>query len=99
LPIERATTIDLGVGHSRSRRCRPTRLLLQDLLLAGRPTIGVIEALDHSGIWQQLLPSGRTCDPGRSTTRITVSPSIGIYWKRSPMGRSWRRRSIDQTCS
>ncbi len=32
------------------------RTLLQNLLLAGRPAIAVIEALDHYGIWQQLLP-------------------------------------------
>ena len=32
------------------------RDLFQDLLLAGRPTIGVVEALDHHGLWEQLVP-------------------------------------------
>jgi [protein-PII] uridylyltransferase len=32
------------------------RELFQDLLLAGRPTIGVVEALDHHGLWEPLVP-------------------------------------------
>src|SRR6476620_9960886 len=35
---------------------REARVLFRDLLLAGRPTIGVVEALDHHGLWEQLLP-------------------------------------------
>ena len=33
-----------------------TRDLFVDLLLAGRPAIAIIEALDHRGIWARLLP-------------------------------------------
>ena len=33
-----------------------TRDLFIDLLLAGRPAIAIIEALDHRGVWARLLP-------------------------------------------
>jgi len=58
LPIERATLDRLGARPLVLPTVWPAeaRGLLQDLLLAGRPTIGVIEALDHGDIWQQLLP-------------------------------------------
>jgi [protein-PII] uridylyltransferase len=58
LPIERATLDRLGARPLVLPTVWPdeARRLLQDLLLAGRPAIGVIEALDHGGIWQQLLP-------------------------------------------
>jgi len=58
LPIERATLDRVGARSLALPTVWPAeaRVLLQDLLLAGRPTIGVIEALDHCGIWQQLLP-------------------------------------------
>src|SRR4029078_11131796 len=32
------------------------RVLFHALLLAGRPAIGVIEALDHHGLWEGIVP-------------------------------------------
>jgi len=64
LPIERATLdrlrTDLAERGMRGALTMPwpreARVLFRDLLLAGRPTIGVVEALDHHGLWEQLLP-------------------------------------------
>ena len=57
-PIERATldrlrSVDSNVPAPWTNEARA---LLERLLLAGRPAIGVIEALDHHGIWRQILP-------------------------------------------
>jgi [protein-PII] uridylyltransferase len=58
LPIERITLERLGASPVALPVPWPpeARDLLQDLLLAGRPTIGVVEALDHHGLWDQLVP-------------------------------------------
>jgi [protein-PII] uridylyltransferase len=58
LPIERATLDrlrDLG-GVLPTPWPTEARTLFVDLLLAGRPAIGVIEALDHHGLWERFVP-------------------------------------------
>ncbi len=61
LPIERATLDRLRNDARVLPATWPdeARTLLERLLLAGRPAIGVIEALDQCGIWPQLLPEWR----------------------------------------
>jgi [protein-PII] uridylyltransferase len=58
LPIERATLDRLRDRHDVLPTPWPTeaRTLFVDLLLAGRPAIGVIEALDHHGVWENFVP-------------------------------------------
>jgi [protein-PII] uridylyltransferase len=47
---------------------REARHLFADLFMAGRGAIAVIEALDHAGIWERLLPEWSTvrCKPQRN---------------------------------
>jgi [protein-PII] uridylyltransferase len=47
---------------------REARHLFADLFMAGRPAIAVIEAYDHKGIWERLLPEWSTvrCKPQRN---------------------------------
>jgi [protein-PII] uridylyltransferase len=58
LPIER-TTLD-QLSHAPhlcdAKWTTDARVLLERLLLAGRPAVAVIETLDHVGLWRQLLP-------------------------------------------
>jgi [protein-PII] uridylyltransferase len=58
LPIERSTLDQLGAAPSTLPEPWPreARVLFEQLLLSGRPTIGVVEALDHHGLWQPLVP-------------------------------------------
>jgi [protein-PII] uridylyltransferase len=58
LPIERDTLTNLREIPMALTMPWPAdaRNLLQDLLLAGRPAIGVVEALDHHGLWERLVP-------------------------------------------
>jgi [protein-PII] uridylyltransferase len=58
LPIDRVTLDRLGRAPLDVPAVWPAeaRQLFERLLFAGRPTIGVVEALDHTGIWQKLLP-------------------------------------------
>ena len=58
LPIERATLDRLhDVAQPPPQPwSAEARSLFEQLLLAGRPAIGVIEALDHHGLWEPLVP-------------------------------------------
>ena len=58
LPIDRTTLARLGDRPAVLPRpwSEHTRALFERLLLAGRPAIAVIEALDHDETWQQLVP-------------------------------------------
>jgi [protein-PII] uridylyltransferase len=58
LPIERRTLDRLSRTSGLDSTCWPPegRALIERLLLAGRPVIGVIEALDQTGVWPQVLP-------------------------------------------
>ncbi len=58
LPIERATLDRLSALPSPLPEPWPreARLLFEQLLLSGPPTIGVVEALDHHDLWQPLVP-------------------------------------------
>jgi [protein-PII] uridylyltransferase len=58
LPIERQTLARLSLmsGLDSSRWPPDARALIERLLLAGRPVIGVVEALDQTGVWLQVLP-------------------------------------------
>ena len=62
LPIDRATLDRLRDLGEVVPTPWPTqaRTLFVDLLLAGRPSIGVIEALDHHGVWERLMPEWPT---------------------------------------
>jgi [protein-PII] uridylyltransferase len=62
LPIERATLDHLSDVPIALPEPWPAeaRELLQRLLLAGPSTIGVVEALDHHGLWEQLVPEWRS---------------------------------------
>ena len=52
----RSTGCATSLSRLRNRGPRGARSLFEQLLLAGRPAIGVIEALDHHGLWEQLVP-------------------------------------------
>jgi [protein-PII] uridylyltransferase len=58
VPIERATLDRLRETMNVLPTPWPAeaRSLFHELLLAGRPAIGVIEALDHHGIWERFVP-------------------------------------------
>ena len=61
LPVERATLTRLA-ENARDRVMTWTdeaRQLFHTLLLAGRPMIGVVEALDHHRLWEQIVPEWR----------------------------------------
>jgi [protein-PII] uridylyltransferase len=56
-PIDRATLDRLGgVPAMPEPWPAAARELLHELLLAGRPTVAVVEALDQRGAWQLVLP-------------------------------------------
>ena len=77
VPIERVTLDRLREATNVLPTPWPAdaRSLFVELLLAGRPAIGVIEALDHHGIWERFIPEWvevRACPQNNSYHRFTV---------------------------